>query len=94
MDCITKIGLTYRVKKLLGRVKNKDWKKIYVDDALRGKVLRFTTKNLRALAADIRRAKELEEFDLEVEPDETGGLKTVRDLRELIWTKIPEDRKC
>ncbi len=85
MSDISPATIYSRLKRMLGRIKDRDPKEIRADSTLRGD-LRFSSNGVRGLASHINR--EFEDFGVLVTPEETGNCETVKDLYDLIKEKI------
>ena len=79
------------VKKLIAKITNRNVEDILLRLKLRGNKLRFTEEGVRALAGKLNDVFIAQ--DLALTPDMVQPVKTIGDLIELVWNKIPDPKK-
>jgi len=90
-ETITRRQTTARVKGIIAKKKNRRLSQILLRHNLRTD-LRFTTAAVRGLAVPINDA--FGRFNARITTKEAGDTKTVLDLRDLVWKRIPAARKA
>ena len=89
-NTISRRTVTARTKRVIANAKGKPVSEILLHANLRGK-LRFTNAGVRALSVLLN--KEFGTVGVTTIPDECEACVTVRDVRNLVWRKVPADQK-
>jgi len=87
---ISRRTVTFRTKRLIATKKAVPVSKVLLRAHLRGS-LRFTDPGVRALSVPLN--DEFANFGVSITPAESGLCQTVKDVRNLVWNKIPEHRR-
>ena len=81
---ISRRAVTARTKRIIATKKAMPVSEVLLSAHLRGN-LRFTNPGVRALSVPLN--EEFESLDVAITPAESGSCKTVKDVRNLVWSK-------
>ena len=87
---ISRRKITAQTKQLIANEKGKPVSEILLHADLRG-ILKFTDMGVRALAVPLN--DKFRCVGVSITPDEAQVCKTVKDVRNLVWRKVPEVHK-
>lgn len=87
---ISRRELTRQLRALIAGIKRIPISKVLLRHDLRDD-LDFTTQGVRALSVPIN--DHFGTYGVAITPDEAVDAKTVRDLRNIVWGKVPTNRR-
>lgn len=90
-NCIKKTEVNRRLKRLISSIKNTSPNDILLRHDLISD-LRFTERGLRALSVLLNDT--FEDVEVSIAPVQVTSTRTVRELSNLIWGDVPDDKKC
>ncbi|MCY4559047.1 MAG: hypothetical protein OXF79_22260 [Chloroflexi bacterium] len=87
---LSRRAVTIRTKRIIAKKKAMPVSEVLLSAYLRNS-LRFTDPGVRALSLPLNR--EFKPVGVLITPAESGACQTVKDVRNLVWKKLPEHRR-